>query len=83
MSKFKTKTSATVASQLKQFNDMQQMMLLQNNGLYFNRSNNNKNFTRGGSSPSSSSEEEGVGPPGDSPRSQPASPLRLRHEGEF
>lgn len=82
MSKFKTKTSATVASQIKQFNNMQHMMLLQNNGLYFNRSNNNKSFTRGSSPTSSSSEEEGVGPPGSSPRSQPASPLRPRIEGK-
>lgn len=81
MSKFKTKTSSTVASQIKQFNNMQQMMLLQNNGLYFNRSNNNKSFTRGSSPASSSSEEEGVGAPGSSPRSQPMSPLRPRTEG--
>lgn len=82
MSKFKTKASATVASQIKQFNNMQHMMLLQNNGLYFNRSNNNKSFTRGSSPTSSSSEEEGVGPPGSSPRSQPASPLRPRTDGK-
>ncbi|XP_076274327.1 uncharacterized protein LOC143205128 isoform X1 [Rhynchophorus ferrugineus] len=74
MSKFKTKTA--VASQIKQFNSMQQM-LLQNNGLYFNRSNNNKSFTRGSSPASSSSEEEGVGPPIVSPRSSPGvHPLR-------
>lgn len=86
MSKFKTKTNSTVASQLKHFNNFaaqQHMMLLQNNGLYFNRSNNNKSFTRG-SSPSSSSEEEGVGPPPvDSPRSPPASPLPLRGDGKL
>lgn len=85
MSKFKTKSNATVASQLKHFNNFaaqQHMMLLQNNGLYFNRSNNNKSFTRG-SSPSSSSEEEGVGPPVDSPRSPPPSPLPLRGDGKF
>ncbi|CAG9858645.1 unnamed protein product [Phyllotreta striolata] len=81
MSKFKTKTSATVASQLKQFNNFaaqQHMMLLQNNGLYYNKNNNNKNFTRGSTPSSSSSEEEGVGPPGGSPRSPPPSPLRTR-----
>lgn len=81
MSKFKT-SSATVASQIKQFNNMQHMMLLQNNGLYFNRSNNNKSFTRGSSPTSSSSEEEGVGPPESSPRSQPASPLKPKIEGK-
>ncbi|XP_074032296.1 uncharacterized protein isoform X2 [Leptinotarsa decemlineata] len=83
MSKFKTKASATVASQLKQFNSFaaqQHMMLLQNNGLYYNRSNNNKSFTRGSTPSSSSSEEEGVGPPNGSPRSPPPSPLRLRGE---
>lgn len=87
MSKFKTKTATSVASQLKQFNDLaaqQHMMLLQNNGVYFNRSNNNKSFTRGSSpSPSSSSEEEGVGPPGGSPRSPPPSPAPLRGDGKL
>ncbi|KAF5304542.1 hypothetical protein FQA39_LY09593 [Lamprigera yunnana] len=83
MSKFKTKTATSVASQLKQFNNLasqHHMMLLQNNGVYFNRSNNNKSFTRGSSpSPSSSSEEEeGVGPPEDSLRSPPSSPAPLR-----
>ncbi|KAK9754805.1 hypothetical protein QE152_g953 [Popillia japonica] len=80
MSKFKTKSATTVASQLKQLNSFtaqQQMMLLQSNGMYFNRSNNNKSFTRG-SSPSSSSEEEGVGPPASSPRSSLPSPGPLR-----
>ncbi|KAF5299998.1 hypothetical protein FQR65_LT09254 [Abscondita terminalis] len=82
MSKFKTKTNTSVASQLKQFNNLasqHHMMLLQNNDVYYNRSNNNKSFTRGSSpSPSSSSEEEGVGPPEDSPRSPPSSPAPLR-----
>ncbi|RZC36543.1 hypothetical protein BDFB_011520, partial [Asbolus verrucosus] len=80
MSKFKTKTSSAVASQLKfnNFAAQQHMMLLQNNGVYFNR-NNNKSFTRG-SSPSSSSEEEGVGPPAESPRSLPASPAPIRSD---
>lgn len=87
MSKFKTKSSATVASQIKQFNNFaaqQHMMLLQNNGLYYNRNNNNnKSFTRGSTPSSSSSEEDGVGPPGGSPRSPPPSPLRSRTDGEF
>lgn len=85
MSKFKTKTATTVASQLKHFNSFtaqQQMMLLQSNGMYFNRSNNNKSFTRG-SSPSSSSEEEGVGPPASSPRSSLPSPGPLRGDGKI
>ncbi|CAG9822538.1 unnamed protein product [Phaedon cochleariae] len=84
MSKFKTKGSATVASQLKQFGSFtaqQQMMLLQNNGLYYNRSNNNKSFTRGSTPSSSSSEEDGVGPPVGSPRSPPLSPLQPRRDG--
>lgn len=84
MSKFKTKSATTVASQLKQLNSFtaqQQMMLLQSNGMYFNRSNNNKSFTRG-SSPSSSSEEEGVGPPASSPRSSLPSPGPLRGDGK-
>lgn len=78
MSKFKTKTTNTVASQLKQLNSLtqQQKMLLHNNG-YYNSRNNNKSFT-GGSSPSSSSEEEGVGPPGGSPES----PGPLRGDGK-
>ncbi|XP_072396982.1 uncharacterized protein [Diabrotica undecimpunctata] len=83
MSKFKSKTSATVASQLKQFNSFaaqQHMMLLQNNGIYYSRNNNNKSFTRGSTPSSSSSEEEGVGPPGGSPRSPPASPIRPRSD---
>ncbi|KAJ3659087.1 hypothetical protein Zmor_010795 [Zophobas morio] len=83
MSKFKTKTAPTVASQLKfnNFAAQQHMMLLQNNGVYFNR-NNNKSFTRG-SSPSSSSEEEGVGPPtAESPRSLPPSPAPARSDGK-
>lgn len=85
MSKFKTKSNNTVASQLKnQFNNFttqQHMMLLQSNGIYFNRSNNNRSFTRG-SSPSSSSEEEGVGPPASSPRSSLPSPGPLRTDGK-
>ncbi|XP_056639836.1 uncharacterized protein LOC130447165 [Diorhabda sublineata] len=84
MSKFKSKTSATVASQLKHFNNFaaqQHMILLQNNGLYYNnRTNNNKGFTRGSTPSSSSSEEEGVGPPGGSPRSPPPSPVRPRSD---
>lgn len=78
MSKFKTKTSNTVASQLKQLNSLtqQQKMLLHNNG-YYNSRNNNNSFT-GASSPSSSSEEEGVGPPGGSPES----PGPLRGDGK-
>lgn len=75
MSKFKTKTTNTVANQLKQLNNFQQQkMLLHNNG-YYSR-NNNKSFT-GASSPSSS-EEEGVGPP----ESRPESPAPLRGDGK-
>lgn len=84
MSKFKTKTATTVASHLKQFNDLaahQHMMLLQNNGVYFNRSNNNKSFTRG-SSPSHSSSSDDDGPPEGSPRSPPPSPVALRGDGK-
>lgn len=83
MSKFKRKTSSTVAEQLKRITNLtpqEQMMLIQTNGFYFNRSNNNKSFTRG-SSPSSNSEEEGVGPPASSPRSSLPSPA-LRGEGK-
>lgn len=72
MSKFKTKTSNTVASQLKQINNTIQQQTVQklfNNG-YYGSKNNNKSF--GASSPSSS--EEDVGPPG----STPSSPGPLR-----
>lgn len=72
MSKFKTKTSNTVASQLKQLNSLQQQKILINNGYY--SKNNNKSF--GASSPSSS--EDDVGPPG----SNPESPGPLRGDGK-
>lgn len=72
MSKFKTKTSNTVASQLKQLNSLQQQKMLLNNGYY--SKNNNKSF--GASSPSSS--EEDTGPPD----SNPGSPGPLRGDGK-
>lgn len=78
MSKFKTNT--TQRKQFNNFTTQQQLMLFQNNGTFFNR-NNNKSFTRT-SSPSSSSEEDGIGAPGESPRSMPSSPTPLRTDGK-